>query len=230
MRILLLAPFLLAETAAEEAPAPAATVAAPEATAPDPAVPWPPGPPQDQALWRALGDTGNELVVERSKANKLLVRVQNAGYEARVAEAARSGTHGEPGRAGPLLRRLVAATRYEALAYNASETVNPRLGCRYSRASLAGAMGASQGVGAYPPLVSARAAAHICLEKLERGLGPLREANRELAAAVAEADAFLASAAPRSPSAAGAPRHLAADGGATAGSAVPSASNPSGGN
>jgi hypothetical protein len=195
---------LAAGLAAQPEPLPAPAPADADASAPDLALPLR-GAPEDLATWKAMREDLHQVQIQRGLAHRLYYRLRPEAETTRLAAIAREHP-AENARVDALLRRLYPARKMQYDMMAAIWPVDPRRGCRAEMDDLKVAMEAGPGPEARKLLDSARVQARVCNEKLRSALGPLTQTNRELVAALADVDAYLATAPPVTlPAAAGAP-------------------------
>jgi hypothetical protein len=164
-----------------------------EEPAPDP-LPVPAGSPEDQALWKATGDVGNELTSLRFTGNALHWKIKTDDLHARLQGAAKA----DPAAAKRLdeIRKQLAAAQAASYADLAGKwPIDPTRACQYDQMHLGSAIEVAATRGDQAQLGPARAAATRCLELGKATLVRVKRSTEELARAVTAAEDALAAAA-----------------------------------
>ncbi len=179
--------------AAEDPPAPPRTAEAPppvpDEPAPEPApalVPTPPGSPEDQALWKATLDIGNQLTAVRVEGARLHWKIRNEELHARLEALTRK----EPDRA-----KEIEAVRSELLAAQVASygdlqgrwPLDKTRACQYPNSLLGSTMIVAAERSVPGELGQVRDAASRCLDVGRATLARVSRSNAALAAAVEKA-------------------------------------------
>jgi hypothetical protein len=173
-----------------------ALAAPPEGSAPPdlpgpplgPGVQVPPGTRPDLLLWKRGLDAANDLVIQKSVAERQLRAFTAQRLDARLAEREAAAAGAEQQRLRQLRQRLGFAWKDAVDVLKRRWPVDTRLSCRDPFHQLDGAM---YGGPDNRELPEARTALLACLKKLDSVLVPLGRANQALAAAMADAAAEL---------------------------------------
>jgi hypothetical protein len=170
--------------------APPEAAASPDLPGPPlgPEVQVPPGTRADLLLWKRGLDSANDLVIQKSLAERQLRAFTAQRLDARLAERETAAAATERQRLRQLRVRLGTAWKDAVEVLRRRWPVDPRMSCREPFHHLDGAMSGGTDNRELP---EARTALLACLKKLDSVLGPLGRANRALAAATAEAGAEL---------------------------------------
>ncbi len=166
-----------------------APASAQEAT-PDP-LPLPSGSPEDQALWKATGDVGNELTSVRWAGNALHWKIRTDDLHARLEAAARADPAAAK-RLDDLRKRLAAAQTASHADLTGKWPIDPTRACQYDQLLLGSAMEVAATRGDRAQLGQARAAATRCLDLGKATLVRVKRSTDDLAREVTAVEEALA--------------------------------------
>lgn len=153
------------------------------------AAPAGPGTTSDRALLEAALEVSRRAVIERALAARLLAEARATRPDEALRAAEQDAADEEAARLRELRGRLTGAWMGTAALFSARWPIDPDHACRPQALALRQAMAASR-----VPLApgrTARVAAMRCVERLSPLVARLREANRDLERAAAEARTAL---------------------------------------
>ena len=189
-RITLAMAIALASPASAEEPA--ASGVQPEAVAdPEPGpVKAPPGTKEDQALWRASGDLGNQLTSLRWTASGMHWRIRTEDLPGRIDAAAKADPSASD-RLGELRTALVAAQVESYADLTEKWPIDPTRACQYPRSMLGAAMEASVTRDNRAQLGQSRDAAERCVDLARKTLARVKRSTDALGRAIDAAENAL---------------------------------------
>jgi hypothetical protein len=158
----------------------------------------PPGSPADQALWKSAIDASNDIVIERTRAGRVQVRLKNGRYPERLS-ALEKRDPGSAERARDLRRRLEAAWGENYGLQTGRWPVDPTRGCGYYALTFATALPSPGTPSGEAALAQARTDVRACVDMATPALRAMRESTDRLEAIAAEIDRVLAAAGLGSP-------------------------------
>lgn len=178
-----------ASPAAAEGPVPPAVVETQPNPVADP-VKEPPGTKDDQALWRAAGDLGNQLTSLRWTANGMHWRIRTEGLLGRLDAAAKAGPS-TAARFGELREKLVAAQVESYGDLTGKWPIDPTRACQYPRSMLGAAMEVAATRDNRAALGQARDAAARCVNLARKTLARVKRSTDALGQAIDAAEKAL---------------------------------------
>jgi len=197
--------FLLALPSGPAAATPTAAVGdAP----PSDELPPPPGSPEDQALWRAGGKVSEQIILERTLANKLQWQIRQGRYQERLAALAKQAPPSDSERVEALNRRFGQALAFNYATLTRQWPVDPTRGCRYQVLHLEGVLADLANPRRATQLLIVREELKDCVDRALPALKVMADSNLELRRVAEE----VASALPPLPAAAVAPGSTPAPG------------------
>lgn len=150
----------------------------------------PPGSKEDQALWRAAGDLGNQLTSLRWTASGMHWRIRTEDLLGRLDAAAKADPSAA-GRLGELRKKLVDAQTESYADLTGKWPIDPTRGCQYPRSMLGAAMEASATRESRAQLGQTRDAAARCVDLARKTLARVTRSTGALGRAIDAAEGAL---------------------------------------
>lgn len=172
---------------------PASAPAAPAAAKADDAdgVEVPPGSPEDVALWKRGGEVSERIYVEVKQANRVQWLARQNRYDERLDALSRKPDAPGAKKAAELLARLRPALAFNTHTYERQWPVDPTRGCRYQVLHLEGVLESAEHPRKKSQLLVVREELQDCVDKGEKALRVMADANQALRRIYAEADTIL---------------------------------------
>lgn len=159
-----------------------------EPAAIDPLEP-PPGSAEDVALYRLANEVSEQILVERSAANKLQWEAIQRRYDARLDAAAKQP---EPAAgASQLLDHFRKALAHNLVTVTRTWPIDPTRGCRYPAMMLDATLRAPASPRRATQLQLVREDVQECLDRVRPALRIMADSNREVRRLFAELDKLL---------------------------------------